>query len=43
MPTYSTRKFKPLRPNQISYYQNYSKFFVSLQKAMFGGGGYCRE
>jgi len=33
---YSTRKFKPLRPNQISYYQNYSKFFVSLQKAMFG-------
>jgi formate dehydrogenase major subunit len=32
----STRQFKPLRPGQISYWQNYRKFFVSFQKAMFG-------
>ncbi|MET3663206.1 formate dehydrogenase major subunit [Aquamicrobium ahrensii] len=32
----SSRGFKPLRPNQISYWQNYSKFFVSFQKAMWG-------
>jgi len=32
----STRQFKPLRPNQTSYWSNYTKFFVSLQKAMFG-------
>src|SRR5262249_51494956 len=32
----STRGFKPLRPNQISYWQNYKKFFVSFQKAMWG-------
>jgi formate dehydrogenase major subunit len=32
----STRQFKPLRPGQISYYQNTRKFFVSFQKAMFG-------
>ena len=31
-----TRKFKPLRPAQISYWQNYSKFFVSFQKSTFG-------
>jgi formate dehydrogenase major subunit len=31
-----TRLFKPLRPGQISYWQNYRKFFVSFQKAMFG-------
>jgi formate dehydrogenase major subunit len=31
-----TRQFKPLRPGQISYWQNYKKFFVSFQKAMFG-------
>ncbi len=30
------RQFKPLRPNQMSYWQNYPKFFASLQKAMFG-------
>ena len=39
-PTYasymSTKKFRPLRPGQTSYWQNYSKFFVSFQKAMFG-------
>src|SRR5271165_603181 len=32
----STRGFKPLRPNQTSYWQNYKKFFVSFQKTMFG-------
>ena len=32
----SSRGFKPLRPNQISYWQNYKKFFVSFQKAMWG-------
>ena len=30
------RQFKPMRPNQTSYWQNYSKFFVSFQKAMYG-------
>src|SRR5689334_17113681 len=30
------RQFKPLRPGQMSYWQNYSKFFVSFEKAMFG-------
>jgi formate dehydrogenase major subunit len=32
----ATRAFKPLRPGQISYWQNYNKFFVSFQKAMWG-------
>jgi len=27
---------KPLRPNQMNYWQNYPKFFVSLQKAWYG-------
>ena len=31
-----TRLYKPLRPGQTSYWQNYRKFFVSFQKAMFG-------
>ena len=31
-----SRQFKPLLPGQTSYWQNYSKFFVSFQKAMFG-------
>jgi formate dehydrogenase major subunit len=31
-----TKQFKPLRPGQTSYWQNYSKFFVSFQKAMYG-------
>ena len=31
-----TKQFKPLRPGQVSYWQNYRKFFVSLQKAVFG-------
>jgi formate dehydrogenase major subunit len=32
----STRGFKPMRPGQMSYWQNYKKFFVSFQKAMWG-------
>ncbi len=32
----ATRQFNPLRPGQVSYWQNYKKFFVSLQKALFG-------
>jgi formate dehydrogenase major subunit len=32
----STRQFKPLRPGQTSYWQNYRKFWVSLMKAMWG-------
>lgn len=31
-----SREFKPLRPGQTSYWQNYKKFFVSFQKAMWG-------
>jgi len=30
------KAFKPLRPNQTSYWQNYPKFFISFQKAMWG-------
>ncbi|PLP98255.1 formate dehydrogenase-N subunit alpha [Cupriavidus pauculus] len=30
------RSFKPLRPNQLSYWQNYGKFHVSLMKAWWG-------
>ena len=30
------RAFKPLRPNQMCYWQNYDKFLVSLMKAWFG-------
>ena len=33
---YKTRALKPLRPNQMSYWQNYPKFFVSFQKAWWG-------
>jgi formate dehydrogenase major subunit len=32
----ATRQYKPLRPGQVSYWQNYGKFFVSLQKAIYG-------
>jgi formate dehydrogenase major subunit len=32
----STRGFKPLRPDQTSYWQNYKKFFVSFLKSMWG-------
>lgn len=32
----ATRALKPLRPNQMSYWQNFPKFFVSLQKAWWG-------
>ncbi len=31
-----TRQFKPLRPGQTSYYQNYRTFIVSFQKAFYG-------
>ena len=31
-----TRTLKPLRPNQLSYWQNYNKFHVSLMKAWWG-------
>jgi formate dehydrogenase major subunit len=30
------RASKPLRPNQMSYWQNYGKFHVSLMRAWFG-------
>jgi formate dehydrogenase major subunit len=30
------RSFKPLRPGQLSYWQNYAKFFVSNMKAWWG-------
>jgi formate dehydrogenase major subunit len=32
----AARTLKPLRPNQMSYWQNFPKFFVSLQKAWWG-------
>ncbi len=32
----AARAFKPLRPNQLSYWQNYNKFFVSFMKAWWG-------
>src|SRR5215510_8383186 len=32
----SSRAFKPLRPNQMSYWQNFGKFHVSLAKAWWG-------
>jgi formate dehydrogenase-N alpha subunit len=31
-----TRRFKPIRPGQTSFWQNYEKFWVSQQKAFFG-------
>jgi len=33
---YKTRATKPLRPGQMSYWQNYPKFFVSYMKSTFG-------
>ena len=36
-PYLDARATKPVRPNQTSYWQNYPKFFVSLQKAWWGG------
>jgi formate dehydrogenase major subunit len=32
----AARAFKPLRPNQLSYWQNYRKFFVSFMKSWWG-------
>jgi formate dehydrogenase major subunit len=31
-----SRAFKPIRPGQTSFWQNYDKFFVSQQKSLFG-------
>ena len=31
-----SRGFKPLRPGQFSYWQNYPEFFVSFRKVMYG-------
>jgi formate dehydrogenase major subunit len=37
LPTYLARhQFKPLRPGQTSYWQNYPKFFVSFMKSCWG-------
>lgn len=33
---YKPRAVKPLRPNQMSYWQNYPKFFVSYMKSTYG-------
>ena len=32
----AARALKPLRPNQLSYYQNYRAFFVSFMKSWWG-------
>ena len=32
----AARAYKPMRPNQLSYWQNYDKFHVSLMKAWWG-------
>jgi len=32
----AARTLKPLRPGQLSYWQNYPKFFVSFQKSWWG-------
>ena len=32
----AARAFKPMRPGQMSYWQNYGKFFVSTMKAWYG-------
>jgi formate dehydrogenase major subunit len=32
----AARALKPLRPNQLSYWQNFNKFFVSFMKAWWG-------
>ena len=32
----ASHAFRPLRPNQLSYWQNFDKFFVSLMKAWWG-------
>lgn len=33
---FANRDFRPLQANQISFWQNYNKFYVSLLKAMYG-------
>jgi formate dehydrogenase-N alpha subunit len=37
----ATRQFKPLLPGQTSYWQNYRQFFVSFQKAIYGGAAHA--
>ncbi len=42
------RALKPLRPGQLSYWQNYGKFFVSTMKAWYGdaataGNDWCYD
>ena len=42
------RTLKPMRPGQLSYWQNYGKFHVSLMKAWYGEAataenGYCYD
>jgi len=32
----STKGFRPIRPGQTSFWQNYKKFFVSFAKSMYG-------
>ncbi len=32
----AARAYKPMRPNQLSYWQNYERFFVSLMKSWWG-------
>ena len=34
--SWRARTFKPLRPNQMSYWQNFPKFFISFMKAWWG-------
>jgi anaerobic selenocysteine-containing dehydrogenase len=36
-----TRQYKPLRPGQTSYWQNYRKFIVSFQKAIYGDAAHA--
>src|ERR1700727_19600 len=31
-----TRQYKPVRPGQTSYWQNYRSFMISFQKALYG-------
>ena len=38
-----TRQYKPLRPGRSSYWQNYRKFFVSFQKAIYGDAAQRRQ
>lgn len=39
----ASRTYKPLRPGQISYWQNYPKFMVSFKEGHVGGCGHRRK